>query len=120
MRIVLCWGGPMDKKTIPVFRQSTFTLLTPEGTTVDRYQLMRVTYRDKPTLTVYEVSVWLADSFNREALDGAPIVQCCKERNLPMTVTKVPADSPIWNPQTHEQESKEHGRESTGETAGTS
>ena len=93
MRMVLCWGGPLGKKLHAVFNKPTFSVQD------DQYTLVRITYRDRPTLTIYECSVWLAKSFDATQLDGKPIIELVKERRLAFTSEVVSADAPCWAPQ---------------------
>ena len=90
MRLAICWGGPLDKKSHAVFNRPVFSV---PG---DTYQLVRITYRDRPMLTIYECSLWLAKSFDASKLDGAPIIALYRERNLPFTSEVVAADAPCW------------------------
>lgn len=90
MRTVLCWGGPLDKKLHAVFNKPTFSVSD------DQYTLVRITYRDRPTLTIYECSVWLAKSFDTSKLDGKPIIELMKERQLPFTSEVVSSEAPCW------------------------
>lgn len=104
MRMVLCWGGPLHEKLHAVFNKPTFSCPWPLGENnpagiqhfPETYTLVRITYRDRPTLTIYECSVWLAKSFDATQLDGKPIIELVKERRLPFTSEVVSADAPCW------------------------
>lgn len=100
MRSAICWGGPLHGKTHAIFRDNRFSVGDPArkdpARPFESYTLLRVTYREKPTLKVYEFSVWTASSFDCRKLDGAEIVPVLKERKLPFDVTDVPADAPCW------------------------